>query len=182
MPQTSKTAWSPLLSFWRQAGEDKWFGKDVVFDDACRDCFRDLHMEVAARRHDDWMDSAEGALALILLTDQIPRNIFRGTAHMYATDPLARHYARQALMAAYPGQVETDLRVFFALPFTHSEDIADQAISVALTMELVGSSEWAEKHCDIIRRFGRFPHRNALLLRETTTAEAQFLADGGFAG
>jgi uncharacterized protein (DUF924 family) len=182
MPETSERPWSDIVSFWRQAGEDKWFGKDALFDDACRDHFRALHMDVAARRHDDWMDCAEGALALILLTDQIPRNIFRGTAHMFATDPLARHYARRALAAGYPGQVDADLRVFFALPFTHSEDMADQAISVALTMALVGTSEWADGHRDIVRRFGRFPHRNALLLRETTTAEAEFLAEGGFAG
>ncbi|HET6606632.1 MAG TPA: DUF924 family protein [Rhodopila sp.] len=182
MPQTSEHPWSGLVSFWRQAGEDKWFGKDLTFDDACRDRFRELHMDVATRRHDDWMDTAEGAFALILLTDQIPRNIFRGSAHMFATDPLARHYARRALAVGYPGQVDADLRVFFALPFTHSEDMADQALSVALTNALAGTSEWAESHRDIIRRFGRFPHRNALLLRETTTAEAEFLAAGGFAG
>ncbi len=172
-----------IVSFWRSAGPDKWFDKDPLFDGACRDSFLDLHMAVAARRHDDWMATAEGALALILLTDQIPRNVFRETPHMYATDPLARHFARQALASSLMDQVELGLRAFFALPFGHSEDIADQDLSVALVATL--GEPWlpyAEGHRDIIRRFGRFPHRNALLGRETTPEEAAFLASGGFTG
>lgn len=172
-----------IVAFWREAGEDKWFAKDVAFDGACRERFLALHMAVAARRHDDWMATAEGALGLILLVDQIPRNVFRGTGHMYATDGLARHYARAARAAGFIGRVALELRVFFCLPFSHSEALGDQDVAVALITSL--GQPWlkhAERHRAIIRRFGRFPHRNALLGRETTREEAAFLADGGFAG
>ena len=172
-----------IVAFWREAGEDKWFDKDVAFDGACRERFLALHMAVAARRHDDWMATAEGALGLILLVDQIPRNVFRGTGHMYATDGLARHYARAARAAGFIGRVALELRVFFCLPFSHSEALGDQDVAVALITSL--GQPWlkhAERHRAIIRRFGRFPHRNALLGRETTREEAAFLADGGFAG
>lgn len=171
-----------VLRFWRQAGEAKWFEKNEAFDNAFRARFLDLHMAVAARRHEAWLAEAEGALALLILTDQFPRNAFRGTGHMYATDPLARHYARQAQTAGHM-RGEPELWLFFILPFAHSEDLTDQDISVALTTPF--GAPWlghAEDHRDIIRRFGRFPHRNRLLARETTPEEAAFLAAGGFAG
>ena len=119
----------------------------------------------------------------MILLDQFPRNAFRGTAHMYATDPLARYFARRVDAAGLMTEVEPDLRLFFCLPFAHSEDIADQDLSVELNARL-GAAELshAEGHRDIIRRFGRFPHRNLLLFRETTAAEQAFLDQGGFAG
>lgn len=173
-----------VIAFWRKAGEfGRWFDKDHTFDRTFRVRFIDLHMDVAARRHDGWMASAEGALALLILTDQFPRNAFRGTGHMYATDPLARHYARQALDAGHMNHVEPDLRLFFCLPFAHSEDIRDQNLSVRLNAGLGQPwSDHAEGHRDIIRRFGRFPHRNAILGRTTTPEEADFLKSGGFQG
>ena len=173
-----------VVEFWKDAGVNgRWFAKDARFDAGFRDAFLDLHMGVAARRHDDWMATAEGALALLILTDQFPRNAFRGTGHMYATDPLARHYTRLALSAGHMERVEPDLRLFFCLPFAHSEDIADQDLSVALNAKL--GQPWlshAEDHRDIIRRFGRFPHRNSMLGRDTTAQEADFLREGGFSG
>jgi uncharacterized protein (DUF924 family) len=172
-----------VVAFWQDAGQEKWFGKEASFDAAFRERFLTLHMAIASRRHDDWMASAEGALALLLLTDQFPRNAFRHTAHMYATDPLARHYARQALEAAHMDHVDPALRLFFCLPFAHSENAADQDLSVALHGKLDRS--WlshAEGHRDIIRRFGRFPHRNLLLARETSPDEQGFLDQGGFSG
>ncbi|MBS7544980.1 DUF924 family protein [Ancylobacter oerskovii] len=173
-----------VCGFWRQAGtRDLWFEKDAAFDADFRTRFLELHLQAAARLHDGWMATPEGALALLVLTDQFPRNAFRGTGHMYATDPLARHYARQAQAAGHMQKVEPDIRLFFLLPFAHSEDIADQDLSVALTRPL--GEPWilhAEDHRAIIRRFGRFPHRNFMLGRETTPEEAAFLAAGGFAG
>lgn len=173
-----------VVAFWRAAGaQGRWFDKDEGFDRAFRDRFLDLHMAVAARRHDGWMASAEGALALLILTDQFPRNAFRGTGHMYATDPLARHYARQALDSGHMNHVEQDIRLFFCLPFAHSEVMGDQDISVRLNARL--GQPWlehAEGHRDIIRRFGRFPHRNPMLGRITTPEEADFLEHGGFQG
>ncbi|SMF60800.1 Uncharacterized conserved protein, DUF924 family [Xaviernesmea oryzae] len=175
---------SDVVGFWKQAGnEGRWFDKDNNFDRRFKERFLDLHMAVAARKHDDWVKTPEGALALLILTDQFPRNAFRGTGHMYATDPLARQYAREAQAAGHMERVEVDLRLFFCLPFAHSEEIADQDLSVALNAKL--GEPWlshAQSHRDIIRRFGRFPHRNPMLGRNTTTEEARFLKAGGFQG
>ncbi len=172
-----------VIGFWRAAGTEKWFGKDPNFDAEFRARFLKLHMAVAARVHDAWMATADGALALILLTDQFPRNAFRGTAHMYATDPLARHYARQAEARGYWERIAPELCSFLCLPFCHSEQLADQDHAIALNERLGRPlGEHAEGHREIIRRFGRFPHRNGMLARETSAEEARFLAEGGFAG
>jgi uncharacterized protein (DUF924 family) len=172
-----------VVDFWREAGPDLWYAKHPPFDARCREAWLDLHMEVAARRYDDWLDTPPGALALVLLCDQIPRNVFRGTAHMFATDPLARFYAGHALDAGFVSAVEPALRVFFLLPLEHSEVLADQERSVALHRQWAPDNlRWADDHYDIVRRFARFPHRNALLGRATTPEEAAFLAQGGFAG
>lgn len=171
-----------VVDFWR-AAEPDWFSHRKSFDARFRDRFLDLHMAVAARRHDDWAGDAEGALALVLLTDQFPRNAFRGTGHMYATDGLARSFAAAALAAGAFERTEAPLRLFLCLPFAHSEEPGDQDRSVELNARL--GQPWlshAEGHRDIIRRFGRFPHRNPLLGRMTTPAEAAFLAAGGFTG
>ena len=172
-----------MVTFWRAAGRQAWFAKDDAFDRRLRDEFLELHMACARRENDAWMETAEGALALILLLDQFPRNAFRGTGHMFATDPLARHYANQALATGLDQQIDDDLRVFAYLPFEHSEALDDQLKSVALHTPLGG--DWmphAIKHRDIIEQFGRFPHRNAALGRETTPEEQAFLNAGGFAG
>lgn len=173
-----------VLDFWREAGaQGRWFAKDEAFDRRFHDRFLALHLAAARRELDGWAASAEGALALLILLDQFPRNAFRGSAHMYATDPLARHFARQAQAAGHPARVEPDLRLFFCLPFAHSEDLQDQALSVELNRALGPEAlRHAEGHRDIVRRFGRFPHRNAMLARDTTPEEAAFLRDGGFAG
>ena len=173
-----------VVTFWRQAGPSAWFKKDAAFDDALRARFLDAHMAAARRELDHWLDTVEGALALVLLLDQIPRNIFRDTGHMFTTDPLARWAADKAMAAGHDRNVERDLQAFFYLPFEHSEDAADQARSVAL-FETAGDADnikWAKLHADIIARFTRFPHRNALLGRETSACEAEFLKTGGFAG
>jgi uncharacterized protein (DUF924 family) len=120
---------------------------------------------------------------LLILLDQYPRNAFRGTGHMYATDSLARHFARLADAAGFADQVDPSLRLFFCLPFSHSEDLADQDRAVALNAALGAEARsHAEGHRDIVRRFGRFPHRNPMLGRETTEAESAFLRNGGFKG
>jgi Uncharacterized protein conserved in bacteria len=172
-----------MIRFWRDAGAGQWFRQDLRFDQHFRTRFLGLHLAAARRERDDWLKAPESALALIILLDQFPRNAFRNTAHMYATDPLARRFARIAVTASYMQAVEPALRLFFYLPFAHSENLADQDLSVALNSQL-GSAEraHAEEHRDIIRRFGRFPHRNRLLLRDTTEREQAFLEQGGFSG
>lgn len=177
------TAIRDVVTFWKEAGPERWFRKDTDFDREFRERFLDLHMAAAARKLDHWLQSADGALALLILTDQFPRNAFRGTGHMYATDPLARYFAHRAHAAGFMQQVDPELRLFFCLPFTHSEQIADQDYAVELNTGLGGIGlEHAIGHREIIRRFGRFPHRNDLLCRESTQAEMDFLAQGGFQG
>ncbi|MCY1665198.1 DUF924 family protein [Rhizobium sp. SL86] len=172
-----------VLSFWREAGPDKWFDKDAEFDASFHDRFRDLHFAAARQELVSWLDASESALALILLLDQFPRNCFRGTAHMFATDPLARHYARQALDKGLDGGVEDALKVFFYLPFMHSEALDDQELCCRLCEPLDEKTmRFAIEHRDIIRRFGRFPHRNTILLRQTTLEEMDYLQAGGFSG
>lgn len=172
-----------VVDFWRDAGAERWFRKDAAFDTLFRERFLGLHFAAARRELDGWSQHAQGSLALAILLDQFPRNGFRGTAHMYATDPLARHFARLAQASGHGAATEPALRLFLHLPFCHSEDLADQDLSVALSAPLGGdAAEHAEGHRAVIRRFGRFPHRNALLGRETTPEEAAFLAEGGFAG
>lgn len=171
-----------VLAFWRAAGPERWFARDEAFDAQFRRRFLDRHLAAARRELDAWGDRAESALALIILLDQFPRNAFRGTAHMYATDPLARRFAGRAIAAGFHRAVEPDLRPFFCLPLMHSEDPADQERSVALHHGLGLDDGYALGHRDIIRRFGRFPHRNAALGRDSTGEELAFLANGGFAG
>ncbi|MGE0797351.1 MAG: DUF924 family protein [Lautropia sp.] len=173
-----------IIDFWRIAGEHgQWFRKDTAFDHGFRERFLDAHMAAARRERDDWAATPEGALALLILLDQFPRNAFRGTGHMYATDALARHFARAADAAGFIDRVEPALRLFFCLPFAHSEDLADQDRSVTLNTRLgADARSHAAGHRDIIRRFGRFPHRNPMLGRDTTSAEQAFLDSGGFAG
>ncbi|WP_395673829.1 DUF924 family protein [Phenylobacterium sp.] len=173
-----------ILGFWRQAGPQKWYAKHSGFDDSIRLKFEPSHHRAACGDYDSWAATPEGALALLILLDQFPRNLYRGSAHAWATDPKARAIARAATSAGFHMQVEPVLRQFFVLPFEHSENLADQDYSLALAAEL-GDEEilkWAKVHRDIIVRFGRFPHRNVALGRTTTADEQAFLDDGGFAG
>jgi len=172
-----------VVGFWREAGPGRWFAKDAAFDRLFRERCIDAHWSAARGDLDGWVQTPQGALALLLLTDQFPRNAFRGTAHMYATDHLARHFAAQAQQRGHMEATEAPLRIFFCLPFAHSEDLADQELSVQLH-EVLGEP-WlthARGYRDIIRRFGRFPHRNRLLGRKTTPDEKVFIDAGGFVG
>ncbi|MFL1480380.1 DUF924 family protein [Pseudomonas grimontii] len=172
-----------VIDFWQQAGPKRWFAKDDAFDATFRDTFHATHLQAARRELESWLDSAEGTLALLILLDQYPRNAFRGTAHMFATDPLARLYAQRMVDAGLDRQVEPALRAFCYLPFEHSEDPKDQQRSLTLNQQLDANTyRWAKQHAQIIERFGRFPHRNAVLARVTTDEERAFLDKGGFAG
>jgi len=177
-----------IVAFWRDAGPDKWFAKDEAFDAEITRRFVTVHEAAAAGRLGDWEETPEGVYALLILLDQFPRNLFRNSAHAYATDGMARRVARHAVQNDFDQEVDPVLRPFFYLPFEHSEDPEDQALSVTLTeahRDATGDEDtlkWAVVHRDIIARFGRFPHRNRALGRETTVEEQAFLDDGGFAG
>jgi len=172
-----------VIGFWREAGYSKWFNGGAAFDTECRERFTDAHFAAARRECEAWMDSADGALALLILLDQIPRNIFRGSGHAFATDPLALHYAVRAVEAGLDREVDAGLRTFMYMPFEHSEAIEDQHRAVALftAMGEAGYIDYAQRHLDVIERFGRFPHRNRALGRISTPDEQAWLdAGGGF--
>ena len=172
-----------VLAFWREAGPDKWFTRDDAFDADIREKFLPTYEAAAAGKLADWEGTAEGALALAIVLDQFPRNMFRGEARCYAADSQARGVAHRALKCGYEQDVPEAERGFFFLPFMHSEDMDDQLRCVALYREAEDANlKYAERHADIIRRFGRFPHRNAALGRATTTEEQTYLDGGGFKG
>jgi uncharacterized protein (DUF924 family) len=180
---TSIASPETILAFWRGAGPDKWFERDDAFDADIREKFLPTYEAAAAGKLAAWEATAEGALALAIVLDQFPRNMFRGQARCYAADPLARQIANRALKRGYDQDVPEAERRFFFLPFMHSEDMADQKRCVALYREASDEDlKYAERHADIIRRFGRFPHRNAALGRATTPEEQAYLDDGGFNG
>lgn len=172
-----------IVRFWRDAGPRSWFAKTETFDGRCR-AYEDDHHAAARRELAHWEADAEGALALLLLLDQIPRNIYRNSAHAFATDLLAQGVAGRAIERRFDAATDTDLRVFFYLPFEHAEDLTLQERGVTLieAMRDGDFTRYAVLHRDIIARFGRFPHRNAVLGRKSTHDELTFLAEGGFAG
>lgn len=159
-----------IIAFWREAGPDKWFEKDEAFDAAIRARFLAAYEAAAAGELDGWMETAEGSYALLLLLDQFPRNLFRNSARAFATDEKARAVADHAITRGFDQRFDTLERRFFYLPFMHSEALADQERCVALC-EALGDEEctmYAVIHRDIIRDFGRFPHRNPVLGRDTS--------------
>ena len=175
---------SDVIAFWRDAGPQKWFGGGAAFDAQIQDRFGETHRIAARGELASWEDNAQGALALLLLTDQFPRNLYRKSAHAFATDEMARAIADRALARGFDAQTEASLRAFFYLPFEHHEDAASQARAVAL-FEKLGDKlglDYAKLHADLIARFSRFPHRNAVMGRISTPEEIAYLAQGGFAG
>jgi uncharacterized protein (DUF924 family) len=173
-----------VLAFWRDAGSDKWFKKNDAFDQDIRRRFLETYEAAAAGTLGAWEATPDGVLALVIVLDQFPRNMFRGAARAFAADPLARAVADRALARGFDRAMAQADRQFFYLPFEHSEMLADQERCCDL-FRATGDAElvkWAELHADIIRRFGRFPHRNAALGRTTTAEEQAFLDGGGFAG
>jgi uncharacterized protein (DUF924 family) len=177
-----------ITRFWREAGPKQWFAKSEAFDDAIRRTYEPAHHAAARGEYDAWIETPEGALALMLLLDQFPRNLYRGSAHAFATDPKARSLAREAVARGHDLALEPQLSPFLYLPFEHSEDLTDQDESIRLTTRLRDDAgdedtlKWAVIHRDIIVRFGRFPHRNAAFGRATTPEEQAFLDEGGFSG
>jgi uncharacterized protein (DUF924 family) len=173
-----------ILTFWRQAGYDRWYTRDDAFDAEVRRRFLHLWQEAAAGQLSAWEDSDDGALALVIVLDQFPRNMFRGEPRAYTSDALAREVASRAIGRGVDARLAEDLREFLYLPFEHSEHLADQLRCVELFRKAGGaeSLKYAEDHAAIIARFGRFPHRNAILGRPMTAEEQAFLDEGGFSG
>jgi uncharacterized protein (DUF924 family) len=173
-----------VLAFWRQAGPDRWYARDDAFDAEIRARFFEFWRKAVAGELSAWEASDDGALALTIVLDQFPRNIFRGDPKTYASDAAARDVASRAIDRGSDLQVADDLREFFYLPFMHSEHLADQLRCIDLLRQAgrTDNLKYAEDHAAIIRRFGRFPHRNRILGRATTSEEQAFLDEGGFSG
>jgi uncharacterized protein (DUF924 family) len=173
-----------ILAFWREAGPDKWFAKDDAFDAEIRRRFLEAQRVAAAGRLGAWEDTPEGVYALLILLDQFPRNLYRGTPEAFASDALAVAVAQRALARGFDEQFDNPERRFFYMPFMHSEELADQERCIELSRASgdEDSTKYAIIHRDIIRDFGRFPHRNEMLGRETTQEERAFLDAGGFKG
>ena len=172
-----------VIGFWEKAGPSLWFAKDADFDRLFRERFLQDHEAAARGELMHWQGTAEGALALVILLDQFPRNAFRDTPRMYDTDATARKVANVAFAAGYDRVIPPEMRKFLLLPFAHSEDLADQERAVALARRTGPYDlERAQHHRDIVRRFGRFPHRNRILGRESTPEELHYLANGGYQG
>ncbi len=179
-----------VLDFWfGREGEEgygeyrqAWFTKDAEFDREVRDRFESVHEEAAARRLEGWKDEAQSCLALIIALDQFPRNMFRGDPRTHATDDQALEASKYAIEHALDRELPAFGRMFVYMPFMHAENVEDQRRSVELFEMLAAQPDapnvvdFAIGHRDIVERFGRFPHRNAILGRETTPEEAEFLA------
>jgi uncharacterized protein (DUF924 family) len=172
-----------VLDFWREAGPSRWFKKDEGFDRQFAGRFMAAHEAAARGDLDQWANDADGSLALLILLDQFPRNVFRGTPRMFATDAKARDLSHGAIAAGFDAAFEPPLRNFFYMPLMHSERLEDLDLCVKLLSAMGGNAaRYAQHHRKIVERFGRFPHRNAILGRTTPPDEQRFLDEGGFAG
>lgn len=168
-----------VLTFWF-ADPDRAWRKDPAFDEEIRRRFGDLHAAVVRGEHEAWRTTPRGALAYVIVLDQFSRNLYRGDPRAFAADAQARAAAAEAVAAGHDQALTTAERGFLYMPFMHSEALADQDRAVALFRPLGGASlEFAERHRDIVARFGRFPHRNAVLGRASTPEEAAFLTQPG---
>ena len=178
------TMYDAVLEFWfDEASRRSWFEASADFDALVSQRLAALYRIGVEGRLDPWKTHSDGALALCILLDQVPRNIFRGSARAFATDAQARAVARHILASGFDRSYPTDgHRLFCYLPFEHSEDIEDQRLAVQLLSERTAdrhSTDYARGHLEIIARFGRFPHRNAILGRISTAAELEFLKGPG---
>ena len=172
------------MDFWYQAGEDRWFSKDAGFDGQLAVCFGAVLKAVRTGACDHWGETPQGALGLVLLLDQVPRNIHRGSPLAFATDSRALRLTKEWIGKGYHWKMPAPQAMWFCMPFEHSEHIDDQWRCFALFQSL-GLNDmmlWAKVHLDIIAKFGRFPHRNKVLGRASTAAEIAFLKAGGFSG
>lgn len=165
-----------ILSFWfAPENKSKWFVKDQEFDRLITEKFLDYYEEAAGKALDHWQESLEGSVALIIILDQFPRNMFRGHSKSFATDAKALAITKETIAKNMNKQVSAEYQQFIYMPLMHSENLADQNLSVELFSSNIHSNEYAKMHMEIIKKFGRFPHRNIILGRKSTAEEKRFL-------
>ena len=178
--ENDKQSIEAVLGFWFvENGPEQWFKKDAAFDDGIRERFESLVEKASAGDLSHWRVTARGCLAEIIILDQFPRNLYRDDARAFASDPVALEAAKESLEKKFDESLSESERTFLYLPFEHSEAAEDQETSIRLFGTLSDPSmlEWAEKHKVIIDRFGRYPHRNAVLGRPSTDAELAYLEE-----
>jgi uncharacterized protein (DUF924 family) len=171
-----------VLTFWfSDEAKKRWFDKSDAFDAECRERFGAAVEAAKAGALDDWLQTPEGALALVILLDQLPRNVFRGTPDAFSGDDKALATAKAAIAKGFDAAIPFDRRNFFYLPFQHSERLEDQERGMELyaANDVADGLRWMTLHRDIIARFGRFPHRNAILGRISSQEELDFLQQPG---
>ncbi|WP_163997809.1 DUF924 family protein [Pyxidicoccus caerfyrddinensis] len=176
----------PILNPTSGRPRERWFSRDARFDEECRRRFLDVHEAAASGALGAWKDEPRSCLALVLLLDQFPRNLFRDTPRAFATDALAREVSRHGLARGLDLALPPVWRWFLYLPFEHSEEVHDQRLAVALFEMLAlyhrdsrEPLDYARRHREVIERFGRFPHRNVALGRPSTAEEERFLQEPG---
>ena len=186
-------AWQIVNDFWfgkpdseiYGTSRKEWFIKNPAFDDQVRETLGVFYQQAKSGTLDDWQKFSLGCVALMVLLDQVPRNLFRGSPQAFATDEKALDIAKQAIAQNFDKDLLVVQRLFLYLPFEHSENIEDQRRSLELFARLQGDPisesyiDYAQKHFDVIEQFGRFPHRNKILGRKSTPAELEFLSQPG---
>ena len=171
-----------VLKFWfTELSYDHWFTPDPGLDEQCAQRFQASHLALSRNLDNVWRETPQNWLAAVILFDQMPRNMYRGSPLAFATDCLALREAKLAIGASADMAVPREWRAFFYMPFEHSENLTDQTMSVKLFTELGDASylDYAIRHRDVIERFGRFPHRNGILARMSSAAEEEYLAQPG---
>ncbi|MFT3988367.1 DUF924 family protein [Aestuariivirga sp.] len=173
-----------IVSFWEQAGETRWFTRDASFDGVLAVRFGAALKEARGGAFDHWGETPEGALGLIILLDQVSRNIHRGSPLSFAADQRALRLAKQSIIRGFHHAMPAPRAMWLIMPYEHSEQIDDQwrCLSLFQSLGLHDMAHWAKVHLDIVAEFGRFPHRNKVLGRVSTAEELAFLAAGGFSG
>ena len=182
MTCSDTTTPTEILAFWREAGEDRWYKKNDAFDAEVRRRYFDLWQSASAGELSEWETSDDGALALVIVLDQFPRNMFRGKPEAFSSDAKALAVAERAIAHGADVRIDPELLEFLYVPFMHSEALADQLRCVELFQNSPNNLKYAREHADIIRQFGHFPHRNRILGRMTTPEEQAYLDAGGFSG
>ena len=168
-----------ILNFWfYEVGRDRWFSEDNTLDASIRERFLALHEKAAAGELKLWEDTPEGMLALMLLLDQFPRRMFRGTSRAFETDEMAQELAREGVIKHFDDRIDKEFKLLFYLPFLNSESVGDQRLALFYIRERIKENSWlsiAEQHYEVVQRFGRFPQRNPILGRDPTPEEVEFL-------
>ncbi len=168
-----------ILNFWfYEVGRDRWFGEDHALDALVREKFLPVYEQAIEHKFADWEENPEGMLALLLLLDNFPRRMFRGTPRAFEAEEVAIDLARDAIIRHFDDRIDRQFKLFFYLPFMNSENMGDQRLALYFIRERIKEAEWlslAERSFEIVQRFGRFPHRNPVLGREHTPEEAAFI-------